>query len=66
MSSACAADMMSRSTKPVTLSHAKYQKIAEQNRKMEIDREESQKLIQQEKILHANMLSEDRIEERRF
>ena len=38
---------MGHTPRPVTLSHAKYQKIAEQNRKVEIEREESQKLIQQ-------------------
>lgn len=52
--------------RPVTLHHARQQRIAEQNRRREMDREETARRIQQEKILEANMSSDDRVEERRF
>ncbi|XP_065661551.1 meiosis-specific nuclear structural protein 1 isoform X3 [Hydra vulgaris] len=49
----------------VVLSHAKDQKISNQNRRYELERDEALRHLQQDKIIQANMESEDLIEERR-
>ena len=50
----------------MNLSHAQQQKLLADNRRKEIAREDQVKRINQERILEANMASEERIENKRF
>ena len=50
----------------INLSHAQQQKLLADNRRKEIAREDQVKRINQERILEANMASEERIENKRF
>jgi hypothetical protein len=50
----------------MNLSHAQQQKLLADNRRKEIAREDQIKRINQERILEANMASEERIENKRF
>lgn len=50
----------------MNLSHAQQQKLLADNRKKEFAREDQIKRINQERILEANMDSEERIENKRF
>ena len=50
----------------MNLGHAQQQKLLAENRRKEIAREDQIKRIHQERILEANMDSEERIENKRF
>ena len=48
------------------LSHAQQSKLRAEDRKREILREENMKRLAAEKLLEANMASEERVENKRF
>lgn len=48
------------------MTHAQQQKMLAENRRKEILREDQLKRITQEKVLEANLTSEERIENKRF
>lgn len=50
----------------MNLNHAQQQKFHADNRRKEIAREDQVKRINQERMLEANMASEERIENKRF
>ena len=50
----------------MNLSHAQQQKLLADNRRRENAREDQVKRINQERMLEANMASEERIENKRF
>lgn len=50
----------------MNLSHAQQQKLLAENRRKEIAREDQLKRINQERVVEANMSSEERIENKRF
>ena len=50
----------------MNLGHAQQQKLLAESRRKEIAREDQIKRISQERILEANMASEERIENKRF